>query len=286
MSESNGDSKQNLFGYVITNESPEIIKNEKEICLNHLETISNLTIFLLKKKNLNSKIGIIKLKYEVNEEYKTIGILNNSKRSFNFEIIAKFEIYFKVELIDSLIFDKEIKEDKDEIKDEMIKNIMFEKLIENKKLEKNLKKLNEEFKLNFNEKLNKNIKIMKIRQDILNQKSFQILSNLSPNSKDTEEILNWVDISLNEIINEIFIPYKEMLLFFKYFDLINELDSTLNKKILNTIFTILNLLQDKALDKLQQNLSQEQIKRRKSFNLQILKIQNSITQILSKYQFK
>jgi hypothetical protein len=77
--------QQNLFGFLLTGSSPEVI-NKNEFSIHDLDPISTISIFLLKKKFLISSVALIKMKYEVNEEFQTIGIIDNEKRSLMFEL--------------------------------------------------------------------------------------------------------------------------------------------------------------------------------------------------------
>jgi hypothetical protein len=157
------------------------------------------------------------------------------------------------------------------------KNLLMEKLISSSKFENSLIKFNENPTLE--EKFKKNHKVMKLRQQVLSQRSFEYLSNLSPGeARSPVELLNWVEETMKFILSEIFIPFKEMIIYFKYIDSMNEMDKELNKKTSKSIFVMLNLLQDKALDKLQ-NISQEETLKRKQFNKQIIQIQHSINQL-------
>jgi hypothetical protein len=158
------------------------------------------------------------------------------------------------------------------------KNLLMEKLISSSKFENSLKKFNNENPL-LEEKFKKNHKVMKLRQNVLSQRSFEYLSNLSPGeAKSPVDLLNWVEETLKSILSEIFIPFKEMIIYFKYIDSMNEMDRELNKKTSKSIFVMLNLLQDKALDKLQ-NISEEETLKRKQFNRQIIQLQHSINQL-------
>jgi hypothetical protein len=76
--------QQNLFGFLLIGSSPEIV-NKNEFSIHELDPISTISIFLLKKKFLISSVALVKFKNEVNEEYQTIGVIDNEKRSIKFE---------------------------------------------------------------------------------------------------------------------------------------------------------------------------------------------------------
>lgn len=127
------------------------------------------------------------------------------------------------------------------------------------------------------------IESIQYQQEIVLQSMLEEIKTLSNSFKEHEDLLIWAEEKFERFQMLIIHPYFSNLRKIDFIENLAKskkiLDPNSSEELKKRITTILNLIQDKALDKIQGEVSPEIAKRRKELNVKILNIQKSIYQL-------
>jgi hypothetical protein len=261
------------FGFLISGRIPQVIENGTLVVYN-LPYFVSISFFAF---SCPKNIFALSAKFTSFEDYVVIGNITPENPSFMVDVYAKTEIHVKIDEIPFL----GAKLDKSTISD--ADKLRIVKCIDAINGTKSFNSLDLQVEMsyqNYTKSKDKRIRLMQFQQQMLCQRILDEIQVMSTCKSDKDELLNWAESKLKLLQEEIYNPLSIMTTeceILVEIDRSQILDDKLRSKTKQALLTYLNLIQDKALDKLQGTLTDLQISRRKILNKKIHDLEKSIS---------
>lgn len=235
------------------------------------------TEFVVLVKN-PQQTNFISITLNLNDKPKVVGYLDKKNTFFYYKVQGEREIHIHIEEMSSIFtFLVDYRPKQQDFTLETSKKVDQIFTISNSK------KVSEELTKNFENLSKHQVKsCQETERSILQNINYEI-QKLSNSLKNIEELLDWAELKFEtfqfNIIDLYFKNLKRLDYIKNFFPSHENLDSEINKKNKSGIITILHLIQDKSLDKIQGEITEEQAKRKKTLNAKIQNIEKSINQL-------